>query len=99
MYITDPMGSWQISLVCFGKVKSDARPEQLIALTGRLHEALPIKYRDLPPTAFNQTSTFKLAGSIGDSWPLNPKHFGEQVLSDRERVAVTAVPHHEQPTR
>jgi len=36
---------------------------------------------------------------MGDGWPLDTQHFGEQTLSDRERVIVTAVTHHEQPTR
>jgi hypothetical protein len=80
-------------------VKSDARPEQLIAFTGCLREALPIKYRDLPPAALNQTGTFKLASSIRDGWPLDPQHFGEQILSDGKHVTVTSVAHHEQPTR
>jgi hypothetical protein len=59
----------------------------------------PIKYRDLPSTAFNQTSTFKLPGSIRDAWPLDTQHFDEQILGDRERVTVSAVTHHQQPTR
>jgi hypothetical protein len=80
-------------------VKSEARSDQLITFARCLREALPIKYRKLPSTALNQTSAFKLPGSIGDSWPLDTKHFGEQVLSDWERVTVTAVTHHEQPTR
>jgi hypothetical protein len=56
-----------------------------------------MEYCDLPSAAFNQTSTFKLAGSIRDGWPLDTQHFGEQVLSDREHVTVIAVTHHEQP--
>jgi hypothetical protein len=36
--------------------------------------------------AFDQTSTFKLAGSIRDGWPLDAQHVREQVLSDREHV-------------
>jgi hypothetical protein len=66
---------------------------------GCLREALPIKYRDLPSAAFNQTGSFELPGSIRDGRPLDTQHFGEQALSDKERVAVTAVTHHEQPTR
>jgi hypothetical protein len=58
-----------------------------------------MEYCDLPSAAFNQTSTFKLAGSIRDGWPLDTQHFGEQVLSDREHVTVIAVTHHEQPAR
>jgi len=85
--------------VCFGQVKSDARPDQLITFTRCLHEALPIKYRELPSAAHNQTGTFQLPGCIRDSWPLDTQHFGEQALSDLQCVIVTAVTHHEQPTR
>ena len=88
-----------LSPVCFGKVKSEARPDQLIAFARCLREALPIKYRDLSSAAFNQTSTFQFPGSIANAWPLDTQHFGEQALSDKERVAVAAVTHHEQPTR
>ena len=98
MYITDTVGA-TISRVCFGKVKSEARPDQLITFARCLREALPIKYRDLPSAAFNQTSTFQLPGGVRNGWPLDTQHFGEQALSDRERVAVAAVTHHEQPTR
>ena len=86
-----------ISRVCFWKMKSEARPNQLITFARCLREALRIKYRDLPPAAFDQTGTFELPGSIADAWPLDPQHFGEQLLSDRERVTVAAVTHHEQP--
>ena len=68
--------------VCFGKVRSDARPDQLIAFAGFRHEALPIKYRDLLSAARDQTGAFKLPGSIRDGWPVNAQHFGQQVLSD-----------------
>ena len=95
MYITVET----LSPVCFGKVKSEARPDQLIAFARCLREALPIKYRDLPSAEFNQTSTFQLPGSIANAWPLDTQHFGKQALSDKERVAVAAVTHHEQPTR
>ena len=71
MYITDTVGA-TISRVCFGKVKSEARPDQLITFARCLREALPIKYRDLPPAAFDQTGTFELPGSIADAWPLDP---------------------------
>jgi hypothetical protein len=80
-------------------VKSKAGPNQPITFAGHLREALPIKYRDLPSAASNQTSTFKLAGSIRDGWPLDTQHFCEQVLSDREHVTVIAVTHHQQPAR
>jgi hypothetical protein len=39
-------------------VRSDARPDQQITFARCRHEALPIKYRDLPPAARNQTTTF-----------------------------------------
>jgi hypothetical protein len=100
MYITDyRCGGVAFLLVCVGKVKSEARPDQLITFTRCRHEALPIKYRDLPSAARNQTGTFQLPGSIRDGWPLDTQHFGEQILSDRQCVIVTAVTHHEQPTR
>jgi hypothetical protein len=60
---------------------------------------LPINYRDLPSTVLNHTCTFQLPDGMRDGWPLDTQHFGEQALSDRECVRVTAVPHHEQPTR
>src|SRR6202171_3652454 len=85
--------------VCFGKVKSDARFDQLITFTRFFGEALPIKYRDLPEAALNPTCAFQPTGSIRDGWPLNTQHFGEKVLGDRQCVPVTSVTHHEQPTR
>src|SRR5262245_44653191 len=36
-YITDRVGKPAFLRVCFGKVESDARPEQLITFTRRLH--------------------------------------------------------------
>ena len=96
MYITEPA---QILGVCFRKVKCDASPNQLITFTRRLREAPPIKYCDLPSAAFDQTGTFQLPGTIRNGRPLNAQHFGEQVLRDRESVIVTAVTHHEEPTR
>jgi hypothetical protein len=80
-------------------VKSEARPNQLITFARCRREAAPIKYRDLPSAAFNQTGTFKLPGSIRDGRPLDTQHFGEQALSDLQCIIVTAVTHHEQPTR
>jgi hypothetical protein len=53
----------------------------------------------LPSARLDQTRTFQLADGIRDGWPLDTQHFGEQALSDKERVAVAAVTHHEQPTR
>src|ERR1700694_2322728 len=85
--------------VCFGKVKSDARSDQLIAFTGFFGEALPIKYRDLPAAAPDQTCAFQLSDRIRDGWPLNTQHLGKKALGDRQCVLVTAVTHHEQPTR
>src|ERR1700746_2158925 len=64
-----------------------------------LHEPQPVKDRDLPLASRNQTGTFQLPGSIGDGWPLDTQHFGEQILSDLQYVIVTAVTHHEQPPR
>jgi hypothetical protein len=92
MYITDLVGM-------FWEGEKDVRPDHLITFTRCPHEALPVKYRDLPPAARNQTGTFQLPGSIRDGWPLDTQHFGEQVLSDLQCVIVTAVTHHEQPTR
>jgi hypothetical protein len=85
--------------VCFGKVKSEARSNQLITFTRFFGEALPITYRDLPTAALNQTCAFKLSGRIRDGRPLNTRHFGEKALGDQQCVLVTAVTHHEQPTR
>ena len=98
-YITDTVGKLAISRVCFGKVKSEACPNQLVTFARCRREALPIKDRDLPPAAFDQTGPLELPGGIRDGWPLHAEHFGEQALSDRERVTVAAVTHHEQPTR
>jgi hypothetical protein len=50
--------------VCLGKVKSEARPYQLITFTRCLHEALPIEYRDLPSAARDQTGAFQLPGGV-----------------------------------
>jgi hypothetical protein len=99
MYITDPAESRLYLRICFGKVKSDARFDQLITFTRFFGEALPIKYRDLPEAALNPTCAFQPTGSIRDGWPLNTQHFGEKILGDRQCVLVTAVTHHEQPTR
>jgi hypothetical protein len=81
--------------VCFRKVRSDARPNQQITFARCRRQALPIKYRDLPAAAPNQTATFQLAGSIRSAWPLRTQHFGEQALSDLQSVIVTAVTHRE----
>ena len=47
---------------------------------------------------FDQAGTFKLPDGIRDGWSLDPQHFGEQALSNKERVIVIAIAHHEQPT-
>jgi hypothetical protein len=41
----------------------------------------------------------KIRSRRSDGWPLDTQHFGEQVLSDLQSVIVSAVTHHEQPTR
>ena len=82
MYITVSAGWAFFSRVCFWKVRSDARPDQLITFARFRNEALPIKYRDLLSAACNQTGAFKLPGSIRDRCPMDTQHFGEQVLSD-----------------
>ena len=99
MDITEVARQADFLRVSFGKVKSEAGPDQLITFTRCPYEALPIKYRDLPSAARNQAGTFQLPGSIRDGWPLDPQHFGEQALSDRQCLIVTAVTHHEQPAR
>ena len=98
MYITERARK-SFFRICLGKVKSEARPDQSVAFTRRFRKALPIENRDLPSAAFNQTSTFQLLGGVRDGWSVDTQHFGEQVLSDRQRVAISAVTHHQQPTR
>src|ERR1700674_5116207 len=98
MYITDSMES-SVFWERFGKVKSDAGSDQLITFTRCLREARPITYGDLPSAALNQTCAFHLPSNIRDGWPLDTQHFGEEILRYRQRVLVTAVTHHEQPTR
>ena len=80
-------------------MKGEARPYQLVAFARCRRETLSVANRSLPPAAFDQTGTFELPDGIGDGWPLDTQHFGEQALSDEEGVTVTAVTHHEQPTR
>jgi hypothetical protein len=49
-------------------------------------ETLPIKYRDLPAAALNQSYALQFSGGIrmvGLCWPLNTQHFREKVLRDR----------------
>jgi hypothetical protein len=59
MYITDLVGRSAFLYVCFGKVKRNARPDQLITFTRRLREGLPINYPELPSAALNQTCMFQ----------------------------------------
>jgi hypothetical protein len=80
-------------------VKSDARSNQLITFIRFLYETLPIKYLDLSSTAPNHTRALQLPDGICYAWSLDTQHFGEQILSDPQCVLVTAVTHHEQPTR
>src|ERR1700736_1629670 len=94
MYITDSAGAFFLP-ECFGKVKSDAFSNQLITFTRCLREALPIKDRDLPAAALNQSCAFQLPSSIRDGWPLDTQHFGEETLRNRQSVVVAAVSHHE----
>ena len=79
-------------------MNGDSHPDQLVTFARGRRQTLPINYRDLSPAASNQTGAFQLVGSFGDGWPLDPQHFGKQVLSDLQYVIVTAVTHHEQPT-
>ena len=60
---------------------------------------LPIEYCDLSSTGLNQAGSFKLMDSVRDGGPLDAQHFGKKALSDLQRVIVTTVAHHEQPTR
>ena len=80
-------------------MKSDARPDQLITFARCLLEAMPIEYRNLTTAARDQTGTFQFPCNISDGWPLDAQHFGEQVLGDLQCFILTAVTHHEQPTR
>src|ERR1700722_10196275 len=98
MYITDTAEAYFLD-VRPGKVKREARPDQLVTFTRRLREALAIKDRDLAPGARNQAGTLQLPGRIRDARPLHTQHFGEQVLGDGEGVIIGPVTHHEQPAR
>ena len=85
--------------VCFGKVKSEARPDQLITLTRRLREARRSSIvtcrrpRSIKPARSNSRAAFVMVGR----W--TPSISASRLLSDRERVTVTAITHHQQPTR
>ena len=80
-------------------MNGDSHPDQLVTFARGRHQTLPINYRDLSPAASNQTGAFQLVGSFGDGWPLDAQHFGEQALRDPQCFIITAVMHHEQPTR
>ena len=62
MYITKPRDGSFLG-IGFGKVKSDALSDQLITFARFPYETLPIKYRDLPSGALNQTCTLQVPGS------------------------------------
>ena len=47
----------------------------------------------------NQPGALKLPDGIRDGWPLHTQHFGKQALGDLEHITVTAVTHHQQPSR
>jgi len=71
MYITEHRVLSSFLRVCFGKVKSEARPDQPTAFTRCRREALPIEYRDVASAARDQTGAFELSGSIRNGWPLD----------------------------
>ena len=48
------------------KVECDAVAHELVALTGRLLETLPIEDRDLTPARFDQASAFQVAEDVCD---------------------------------
>src|ERR1051326_1581984 len=98
MYIAD-LPETSFLRVCFGKVKGDARPDQLVTFARCRYEAPAITYRDLPPAARSQAGTFQFPGGNRDALPMDPQHFAEQVMSDLQRIRVGTVAHHEQPTR
>ena len=80
-------------------MKSQARSDQLITFAGCLHEPPPIKDRDLPSAALDQTGMLKFPDGIRDGRPLDTQHFGKKALGDGEHITVSAVTHHQQPTR
>jgi len=88
IYITE---SALASDVCFGKVRSETRPDQLITFTRCLCQAVSIEYGHVPPAAPNQPGPFQLSGSIRDGRPVHAQHLGEEGLSDLQCVIVTAV--------
>ena len=77
MYITEPASPDFSGMFWEGEMRRESGPTDNIRK--RPPEALPIEYRDLPSAALDQTGTFQLPGSIGDGWPLDTQHFGEQV--------------------
>lgn len=44
--------------ICLGEVKGGASPCQMVAFAGHVHEALPIKDRDLPSSGLDQICSF-----------------------------------------
>ena len=86
-------------VVGFGKVGGDPRPNQRITFARCLDEALAIDYGDLTTAALDQAIAFQFAGSDGNGWSLDTEHYGQYVLGDRQCIIVTAVTHHQQPSR
>jgi hypothetical protein len=83
------------SYVAVGRVR--LRDHPVAEPVGVAFAAIP--YCDLLSTVLDHACTFQLAEGLSDGWPLNTQHLREQGLGDRECVIVTAVTHHEQPTR
>jgi hypothetical protein len=85
--------------VCFGKVIGEAHSNQLIILRKKFDEALPVKYRDLPAAALNQTCALQLSGSIRHSWPLKStcEIAAEWEFSRRPRASSVGVRHRGDP--
>jgi hypothetical protein len=77
-----------MSLECFGQVKSEASPNQLITFARCLREARPVKDRDLPPAAFDQTGMFELPGGNCNGWPLGTQHFVAEATSPTRQIAI-----------
>jgi len=87
-------GETALLQIRFGKMKSDAISYQLITFARRFLQAVPIKYRHLPSTMFNQARKFKFANDMRDGWPMRAEHFGKEVLRDQECIPVNPVVHH-----
>src|SRR5687768_14244946 len=96
MYLT----VWcEFLFICFRQVRSGTRPNQLITFTRRLDEALAINQSDLPTAPLYQAALLQFPCSNSNRWSLNAEHCREYVLSDQQGIIVTAVPHHQHPTR